>query len=220
MNFCECGCGNKCTKRFVSGHNRRNYKVSVETREKNRQARLNQKNSAISNEKNRQSQLGKIVSTETRKKMSQAMKGNTNSVGVVQSAETRKKRSISMQGNTNYLAAKTGQFGKTGLQHSTSIEKMMRIVLGMNNVEYAFQVPVGRYIVDMIIPKLNQIIECDGCYWHRCEECGYTPTLENTQKQEKRDRYLKEKGYKILHLMEHDIKDIYRGMTNDVLGNI
>ncbi len=54
------------------------------------------------------------------------------------------------------------------------------------------------YTVDIYIPKIKLVIECDGFYWHNLEAVK--------AKAPKRETFLKEKGLLIIHLLEKDIK--------------
>ena len=63
----------------------------------------------------------------------------------------------------------------------------------INNIEHAYQ-------CDIFIPRLNLIIECDGNYWH-FYPCGTTKDFI-------RNLELKSKGYNVLRLWEHNIKQM------------
>jgi len=60
--------------------------------------------------------------------------------------------------------------------------------------------------VDFYLPKLNAVIECDGCYWHHCKIHGSLkhhvtqPTLDYQQ-----TKQLENKGYRVFRFWEHDI---------------
>ena len=54
------------------------------------------------------------------------------------------------------------------------------------------------YFADIFIPSENLIIEYDGQYWHTRKE------IENPGFHKKWDEILKNKGYEIVHLSEHE----------------
>jgi len=39
-------------------------------------------------------------------------------------------------------------------------------VLDALGIEYVVHHPIDRYVADIYIPSYNQVIECDGEYWH------------------------------------------------------
>lgn len=72
------------------------------------------------------------------------------------------------------------------------------------------------YQCDIYIPVQNgvqvkTIIECDGCYWHHCPICKLKKH-KNKEMQETKDRLrtlqLEEKGFRVIRLWEHEIKDL------------
>jgi len=65
------------------------------------------------------------------------------------------------------------------------------------------------YQCDFFIPSMNLVLETDGCYWHGCETCN--KELNNKQrsqkaKDNKRNKELIGKEYKVIRLYEHEIK--------------
>jgi very-short-patch-repair endonuclease len=54
------------------------------------------------------------------------------------------------------------------------------------------------YQCDILIPNMNMVIECDGNYWHKYPI--------GTEKDHLRTQELKEKGFAVLRLWEHEIK--------------
>ncbi len=75
----------------------------------------------------------------------------------------------------------------------TSIEEPIANLLEKFGIPYEHNVRVGRFFPDFIINN-NIIIECDGEYWH-----------QDTEKEERRDKYLLERGFQVFHLMGKEI---------------
>lgn len=56
-----------------------------------------------------------------------------------------------------------------------------------------------RFVVDVYIPSLNLVIECDGTYWHSLPD--------NIKRDKIKDEYLQARGYGLLRLKEADIEN-------------
>lgn len=61
------------------------------------------------------------------------------------------------------------------------------------------QRPLGNYIVDFFVPKLNLVIEIDG---------GYHLEKEQQQKDYDRDRSLELIGYKVLRIKNEEVQNL------------
>lgn len=68
--------------------------------------------------------------------------------------------------------------------------------------EYSY----GYYSIDEADPLAKVAIEIDGCYWHGCASCGFEgdPRIKSTDK--RKSSYLKNRGWIVLHIKEHEIK--------------
>lgn len=77
----------------------------------------------------------------------------------------------------------------------TSIETSVRLVLNALGLEYIQEKGIGRYSIDFYLPSHMIAIEVDGTYWHR-----------DLKRDEKRDKWLNEKGIKVCHVPESLIK--------------
>lgn len=119
-NFCECGCGQKCKRRFISGHNRRGTKRSLEWIEMIRNIMLtnNPMKNPDSIAKMIKFHVGKKLSNEHREKISKANKGHEVSqetkqkirekhIGMFHTEETKKKLSEILKGKKGYWEGKT-----------------------------------------------------------------------------------------------------------------
>lgn len=105
-NYCECGCGKECNRRFVSGHNRRNKHHKISGRKPMSEVtRLKISTSLIGNKNG----LGHSVSDAMKRKLSLLYKGielseeakqkmSLAKIGVKLSEETKKRISLGNKG--------------------------------------------------------------------------------------------------------------------------
>lgn len=103
---------------------------------------------------------------------------------------------------------------KTSKVHLLFKDKMIEYGIKDFNTEYIF----GYYSIDEADPLSKVAIEVDGCYWHGCEECGFKgdPRIKNIDK--RKETYLKNRGWEIIRVKEHDLKDMDKTMF--ILENI
>jgi DNA mismatch endonuclease (patch repair protein) len=69
---------------------------------------------------------------------------------------------------------------------------------------------------DFTFRKQRVVVFIDGCYWHRCPTCNWTPTsntdywlpkLErNVAKDREADRQLAERGWTVVRIWEHELR--------------
>ena len=103
---------------------------------------------------------GKKLSLESREKMKLGQLNRKLNYGYINSPQARKKRleAISQRGSFK----------------ETSIEFKVYNELKRTGFLFEKQKLInGKFLVDAFIPSLNLVIEADGCYWHKCEKCGY-----------------------------------------------
>lgn len=95
-------------------------------------------------------------------------------------------------------------------RNDTSIELYVAEFLRQMGVEFEHPYQAGAMQADFYIPAINTLVEVQGCYWHGCEQCGFTGN-EFFALKRKRDRnqfgYFKGLGYKIRTIWEHEIRD-------------
>ncbi len=106
----------------------------------------------------------------------------------------------------------------------TSIEIKIQNFLSLLHIEYLTHKYISEithsYQCDILIPEQETegiiipqktIIEADGCYWHGCPICKLKVN-DNILKQIKKDKIrtqeLQEKGFRVIRLWEHEIKNI------------
>ncbi len=173
------------------------------------------------------SHLGKHHSEESKKKMSLAR------LGMRPTSETRKKLSLAGMGNKHSLGKPAWNKGKKGIQiawnkgkksseatklkislarqkqvipfHDTTIEIKLQNFLKEQNIEFVTHYPILGQPDIFIFP--NICIFADGCYWHKCPECGFSDLIKN-EKDQRITRELQTQGYTVIRLWEHDIKNM------------
>lgn len=135
---------------------------------------------------------------EERAKISKALMGNKNALGKTHTDETKEKIRKSMN---SYLSTHTGTF------RDTQIELIVESHLQQLGLKYIKQkVLLNRmYCVDFFLPESSTIIECDGCYYHACEQCGKTRFVERRTADAIKANALSEHGYTVVRLWEHTI---------------
>lgn len=109
----------------------------------------------------------------------------------------------------------------------SKIERVVVDYLKENNIELKHQKTIiDKYKVDIYIEKLNLIIEVYGCYWHCCNECNIPTISKEKQKSkndydEKRINEMKEAGYNILIIHEHNIhkSENYKQILEECISN-
>ena len=95
---------------------------------------------------------------------------------------------------------------------NTSIEIRVQNLLKENNIEFETNYPIfGR--PDIFI-KPNICVFADGCYWHKCSDCGFGH-LRERDKQVTEE--LQKQGYTVIRLWEHDIKNNQFNNLNQLL---
>ncbi|MEK6878882.1 MAG: DUF559 domain-containing protein [Nanoarchaeota archaeon] len=81
----------------------------------------------------------------------------------------------------------------------SSIEIIVHNYLNNLKILYKKQEPIYGFLIDIFMPSLNLIIECDGDYWHSLPK-----TIE---KDNRRDLILSKNNYNLLRLKESDIRN-------------
>jgi len=90
----------------------------------------------------------------------------------------------------------------------SKIESIMKIELLRRGVDFIHQFTYEMGIADFLI-KPNIIIECDGDYWHNIPKVKARDKLKN--------RYLKENGYKVFRVWEHEIHADIIGCVDSIM---
>jgi very-short-patch-repair endonuclease len=166
-----------------------------------------QKRLSISNKLNPPA-LGKKwkLTGQKLKSLQNRLKTNLIHLGHKHTQESKDKISkIKLERMTPELRKKNRESGLKGIlaqsykNGPTSIERKVMDYLVNNKIEYKFQHIIEKYSIDFYIPSVNTIIECDGLYWHSLPK--------TVAKDEIRDKYLSDLGFKIIRLKEEEIKN-------------
>lgn len=71
------------------------------------------------------------------------------------------------------------------------------------------------YSIDEADPFAKIAIEVDGCYWHGCISCGFVGDKRIAKIDKRKETYLKNRGWVIIHIKEHELKrDKYAGIES------
>ena len=81
----------------------------------------------------------------------------------------------------------------------------------IKGLKFRRQYPIGDYIVDFICKDIKLIIEIDG---------GQHNTPEGIEYDNKRNQYLKNKGYKVLRFWNHEIDNNLQGVYEIILKHL
>ncbi len=176
---------------------------------KNRFTKNHNKNTEETKKKWKKKVVGQKRTDEQKKRISDSIKngyenGRINPrKGVKMLEETKKKIGLGNKGNLHTAETKEKIRIKRLKQilptKDTSIEIKIQTLLSDKGIKFEKHKSIlGKYQVDIFI-KPNLIIECDGDYWHN------RPGVK--EKDKRRDEEFNKNNYKILRLLESDIKN-------------
>ena len=76
---------------------------------------------------------------------------------------------------------------------------------------------------DFYFPSDRVAVFVDGCFWHACPKCGRVPRSNhpywsaklagNRRRDRRTDRQLRATGVKVLHLWEHELRNLPRSLS-------
>jgi very-short-patch-repair endonuclease len=96
------------------------------------------------------------------------------------------------------------------MPRATSIEEMIYRELQRRGVTFVKQQVIdGLWVADALIPGARVVIECDGEYWHS------RPEMQ--ERDQKKDRYLISRGYKVVRFPEAAIRGDVRSCVQRVV---
>jgi very-short-patch-repair endonuclease len=106
----------------------------------------------------------------------------------------------------------SGTYSAKNQPRISSIELMMKEQFDKANLKYEQQFIIDYFITDFAFPEQKLIVECDGIYWHNLPK--------QKTKDKRKDCYLKHKGWKVLRLLETEIKTNAANCLQEVLDNL
>lgn len=83
---------------------------------------------------------------------------------------------------------------------------------------FRYRIYYGKEKIDIAFPSKKIAIFIDGCFWHSCPQHSVIPKSNkqywmpklkaNIERSSSKDKRLIENGWKIIHIWEHELKDI------------
>ena len=146
---------------------------------------------------------GKTIPAETRKRMSEAhyAKGSCKPGCECGKHSESCRRQIS---DANLRMRGEGRFRS----RETKPEKQIEKLLSDADIEYVKQFRIFKYSVDFYLPAWNLVIEVNGCWWHRCKECGFKDDVRARFKDARRARSIRSRGYELVVVWEHELEGL------------
>ena len=96
----------------------------------------------------------------------------------------------------------------------TGVEQRARKVLRGERIKFKGNVKSLPGSPDLVIPELGLVIFVNGCFWHGCPRCYTAPKHNrawwnkkiagNRRRDRRVTRKLRDQGYSVIHLWEHD----------------
>lgn len=172
--LCRCGCGKpvkwsrgrKCWNTYLCGHNRRDMKYSIGTKQKMSETHMGKE---LSEEHKRHisiAEKGRFVSSETRKKVSEFHKGKKRSIGI--------RRNISKAVKKRYKnPEERAKQSRAAVKRWENPEERKK-VSGKNHHNWRGGVSFEPYPICWSEELKEKIRECDN---YTCQLCGKTKEL-------------------------------------------
>jgi G:T-mismatch repair DNA endonuclease (very short patch repair protein) len=227
--------GNSLKQKYAMGLRKSNlgYKHSEETKRKMSESHKGKNNWS----------KGRHHSEETIKKLSEKTKGHFISEETKRKISEIKKKMF-IEGKLkvpNNIGRKLSEETKEKIKKArakqifpiknTVIEMEIQNFLKLLHIEFMEHCYISeithRYQCDILIPKQKlveqrTIIETDGCYWHGCSICNKKSLTQGQKRQIEKDeirtKELIEKGFNVIRLKEHEIKQMKLNDFKNKLG--
>ena len=74
---------------------------------------------------------------------------------------------------------------------------MMNQVLTLLGIDYRINYPIHTWNVDVFVPMLNLVLECDGTWWHSLPNVVEVDYIKN--------RWLSDNGFRLIRIWDEDI---------------
>ena len=115
-----------------------------------------------------------------------------------------------------YIMHPNKKFSNTLIEQKTAAELERRGFIRNEDFFQNFGI-AGIKNVDFYLPKLNTVIECDGCLYHACKKCGFTKYYQDIlQRDVKNTKQLKIAGYYVFRFWEHEINSSVEDCLNKI----
>lgn len=99
----------------------------------------------------------------------------------------------------------------------TGVERRVRNVMSAEKIRFKGNVRSLPGSPDLVVSELKLAIFVNGCFWHGCPRCYSAPKhnrawwnrkISNNRRRDRRvTRQLRDLGYSVIHLWEHDSID-------------
>lgn len=121
--------------------------------------------------------------------------------------------------------------GRANRRADTKPEQRLRLLLHRRGrrfrKDYFVHAGAVRVHIDVAFPRQHVAVFVDGCYWHGCGEHGSTPSrnrdywapklLANRERDDRVDGALKEAGWIVIRVWEHEDPAVAAGRIEDAL---
>lgn len=123
------------------------------------------------------------------------------------SGELRKKMAAWHEANRDKVLASAANARRHIHKHFTKIHAAVKeALLEAGLTGFVTEHPVGWYSVDEALVDIKLAVEVDGCWWHGCAICGHPGVGNIKHTDARKSTYLKNRGWTMLRLPEHDVK--------------
>lgn len=98
--------------------------------------------------------------------------------------------------------------------------KLKQALLDAGIQGFQTEYEVGFYSLDEACPGLKICVEVQGCYWHSCPICGLQGPKGNTRRDKAKKTYLRNQGWVVVYVWEHEIRDNTEACIQRIVGAI
>ena len=109
----------------------------------------------------------------------------------------------------------------------TSQEKKIHNYLKSNKIKHKMHPKINGK-PDILLSNTKTAVFLHGCFWHKCSKCYkkpktnkkyWTVKIENNVKRDRKNaKILKEEGFNILKIWEHDIKRNFKRVLDKIIN--
>jgi very-short-patch-repair endonuclease len=95
-------------------------------------------------------------------------------------------------------------------QEQSSLERWVQAWFEQHGIEFVAHPRIGQYTVDFLVQGWL-VVEVNGCWWHRCKQCGLKDDVRARFRDQRRYRSLRSRGYEVAVVWEHDLQEVMPG---------